>query len=226
MSSSSLPLRGVMPKVSSRWPRSASTALEHPQQRQPAHHQRAAAATRPPARNGASSVPTAPAPPARRRPSVCHRNPPESSAPHRAQRPWHAAPVPASAARPAGYARRRGRQPERTRAAHAAYARGWSGVSGASGTPYAAAVLRALLHAGEAVDLVVSRAARLTLLDETGAAFRDAHWREDLAGWLARGADGTPGRLPGRRPVAAYATGRPATWPPDRPPGRTRPRAC
>ncbi|MFF7198817.1 UbiX family flavin prenyltransferase [Streptomyces sp. NPDC008079] len=65
------------------------------------------------------------------------------------------------------------------------------GVSGASGTPYAAAVLRALLSAGEAVDLVVSRAARLTLLDETGEPFRDAHWREDLARWLARGADGT-----------------------------------
>ncbi|GIF99715.1 UbiX family flavin prenyltransferase [Catellatospora citrea] len=58
------------------------------------------------------------------------------------------------------------------------------GVSGASGTPYAAAVLRALCAAGEAVDLVVSRAARLTILDETGHAFRDAHWREDLAAWL------------------------------------------
>ncbi|WP_191840257.1 UbiX family flavin prenyltransferase [Catellatospora chokoriensis] len=58
------------------------------------------------------------------------------------------------------------------------------GVSGASGTPYAAAVLRALCAAGEAVDLVVSRAARLTILDETGLAFRDAHWREDLATWL------------------------------------------
>ncbi|WP_124272727.1 flavoprotein, partial [Streptomyces sp. ADI96-15] len=66
------------------------------------------------------------------------------------------------------------------------------GVSGASGTPFAAAVLRGLLAAGEDVDLVVSRAARLTLLDETGISFRDAHWREDLAGWLARGADGTP----------------------------------
>ncbi len=64
------------------------------------------------------------------------------------------------------------------------------GVSGASGTPYAASVIRALLHAGQAVDLVVSRAARLTLLDETGHAFRDAHWREDLARWLERGADG------------------------------------
>jgi 4-hydroxy-3-polyprenylbenzoate decarboxylase len=58
------------------------------------------------------------------------------------------------------------------------------GVSGASGTPYAASVLRGLLAAGEAVDLVVSRAARLTLLDETGNPFRDAYWREDLAKWL------------------------------------------
>ncbi|MCX4737482.1 UbiX family flavin prenyltransferase [Streptomyces antibioticus] len=67
------------------------------------------------------------------------------------------------------------------------------GVSGASGTPYAAAVLRALLAGGESVDLVVSRASRLTLLDETGIAFRDAHWRDDLREWLARGADGKPG---------------------------------
>ncbi|MFC5721953.1 UbiX family flavin prenyltransferase [Streptomyces gamaensis] len=67
------------------------------------------------------------------------------------------------------------------------------GVSGASGTPYAAAVLRGLLAAGEDVDLVVSRASRLTLLDETGIAFRDAHWREDVREWLALGADGKPG---------------------------------
>ncbi|WP_320783154.1 UbiX family flavin prenyltransferase [Streptomyces sp. CRN 30] len=66
------------------------------------------------------------------------------------------------------------------------------GVSGASGTPYAAAVLRALIAAGEAVDLVVSRASRLTLLDETGISFRDGHWRDDLGEWLARGADGKP----------------------------------
>ncbi|MFH0242935.1 UbiX family flavin prenyltransferase [Streptomyces sp. HK10] len=66
------------------------------------------------------------------------------------------------------------------------------GVSGASGTPYAASVIRALLAAGEDVDLVVSRASRLTLLDETGHPFRDAHWREDLRRWLARGADGAP----------------------------------
>ncbi|MFD0266612.1 UbiX family flavin prenyltransferase [Streptomyces sp. NPDC127106] len=66
------------------------------------------------------------------------------------------------------------------------------GVSGASGTPYAASVIRGLLAAGESVDLVVSRASRLTLLDETGIAFRDAHWREDLREWLARGADGKP----------------------------------
>ncbi|WP_129841731.1 UbiX family flavin prenyltransferase [Streptomyces sp. RFCAC02] len=80
--------------------------------------------------------------------------------------------------------------PDRTR-------RPWIvGVSGASGTPYAAAALRALLDAGEAVDLVVSRAARLTLLDETGAPFRDAHWRADLRAWLARGADGKPETFP------------------------------
>jgi 4-hydroxy-3-polyprenylbenzoate decarboxylase len=58
------------------------------------------------------------------------------------------------------------------------------GVSGASGTPYARSVLRALLDAGEAIDLVVSRAARLTLLDETGVSWRDAHWKDDLADWL------------------------------------------
>jgi 4-hydroxy-3-polyprenylbenzoate decarboxylase len=63
------------------------------------------------------------------------------------------------------------------------------GVSGASGTPYAASVLRALLDAGHPVDLVVSRAARLTLLDETGQPFRDAHWKDDLAAWLG-GRDG------------------------------------
>jgi 4-hydroxy-3-polyprenylbenzoate decarboxylase len=43
-----------------------------------------------------------------------------------------------------------------------------------------------LLDAGQAVDLVVSRAARLTLLDETGVSFRDAHWKDDLASWLGR----------------------------------------
>ncbi|MGW0853723.1 UbiX family flavin prenyltransferase [Streptomyces sp. NPDC002690] len=66
------------------------------------------------------------------------------------------------------------------------------GVSGASGTPFAASVVRGLIAAGEDVDLVVSRASRLTLLDETGIAFRDAHWRDDLREWLARGADGKP----------------------------------
>lgn len=59
------------------------------------------------------------------------------------------------------------------------------GVSGASGTPYGAAVLRGLLDAGESVDLIISRAARLTLLDETGISFRDAHWRNDLTRWLS-----------------------------------------
>jgi 4-hydroxy-3-polyprenylbenzoate decarboxylase len=60
------------------------------------------------------------------------------------------------------------------------------GVSGASGTPYAAAVLGGLLDAGQPVDLVVSRAARLTLLDETGIRLRDAHWKDDVATWLGR----------------------------------------
>ena len=60
------------------------------------------------------------------------------------------------------------------------------GVSGASGTMYARAVLTGLLDAGLPVDLIVSRAARLTILDETGIAFRDAHWTDDLARWLGR----------------------------------------
>jgi 4-hydroxy-3-polyprenylbenzoate decarboxylase len=48
------------------------------------------------------------------------------------------------------------------------------------------AVLRGLLDAAAAVDLVVSRAARLTILDETGHPFRDAHWKDDLARWIGR----------------------------------------
>ncbi|MEO7260866.1 MAG: UbiX family flavin prenyltransferase [Jatrophihabitantaceae bacterium] len=63
------------------------------------------------------------------------------------------------------------------------------GVSGASGTPYAKAVIRALLQAGHPVDLIVSRAARLTILDETGIAFRDNHWADDLASWLGPDAE-------------------------------------
>ncbi len=60
------------------------------------------------------------------------------------------------------------------------------GISGASGTGYAAAVINGLLDAGESVDLVVSKSARLTILDELGLAWRDAHWREDLAMLLNR----------------------------------------
>jgi flavin prenyltransferase len=56
------------------------------------------------------------------------------------------------------------------------------GVTGASGTPYAAAVLRGLLAAEQPVDLVVSRAARLTLLDETGIAWHDD--ADSLHAWL------------------------------------------
>ncbi|MTA66283.1 MAG: UbiX family flavin prenyltransferase [Actinobacteria bacterium] len=60
------------------------------------------------------------------------------------------------------------------------------GISGASGTGYAAAVINGLLDASESVDLVVSKSARLTILDELGLAWRDAHWREDLAVLLNR----------------------------------------
>jgi len=57
------------------------------------------------------------------------------------------------------------------------------GVSGASGTAYAAALLRGLLAAEQPIDLVVSRAARLTLRDETGLVWRDD--ADTLGAWLA-----------------------------------------
>jgi 4-hydroxy-3-polyprenylbenzoate decarboxylase len=60
------------------------------------------------------------------------------------------------------------------------------GVTGASGTPYAAGLLRALLDAGEDVDLVLSKAARLTVLDETGHQIRDGRWQDDIAAWVGR----------------------------------------
>ena len=60
------------------------------------------------------------------------------------------------------------------------------GVSGASGSPYAAAVVRALLDAGHPVDLVISKSARLTIIDETGLRVRDAHWKDDVTAWLGR----------------------------------------
>ncbi len=59
-------------------------------------------------------------------------------------------------------------------------------MSGASGTPYPRAVILALLDAGRPVDVIISRAARLTLLDETGVKVRDAHWKDDLHRWLGR----------------------------------------
>lgn len=63
------------------------------------------------------------------------------------------------------------------------------GVSGASGTPYARSLLRALAGAGLPVDLVISRAARLTLLDETGVTWRDADPAGSLARWTGLGRD-------------------------------------
>ncbi|MHB1614188.1 MAG: UbiX family flavin prenyltransferase [Actinomycetes bacterium] len=62
-------------------------------------------------------------------------------------------------------------------------------MSGASGTPYAAAVLRGLLDAGADIDLVISRAARLTLLDETGITWSQSGWATCLAEWVGRSAD-------------------------------------
>ncbi len=64
------------------------------------------------------------------------------------------------------------------------------GVSGASGTPYAKAVLTGLLDAGQDVDVIVSRAARLTILDETGIGLRDNHWQSDIGSWLDRSTAG------------------------------------
>ncbi|WP_025272835.1 UbiX family flavin prenyltransferase [Haloglycomyces albus] len=58
------------------------------------------------------------------------------------------------------------------------------GITGASGSLYAAAVLRALIQAGHPVDLIISKAARLTLLDETGRNLRDRQWKDDVAAWL------------------------------------------
>jgi 4-hydroxy-3-polyprenylbenzoate decarboxylase len=84
------------------------------------------------------------------------------------------------------------------------------GVSGASGTPYAAAVVRALATAGESVDLIVSRAARLTMLDETGISWRDSHWQDDLQKWLGVEpgdvAYWTPGDLAGGPSSGSYRT--------------------
>ncbi len=62
------------------------------------------------------------------------------------------------------------------------------GVTGASGTPYAKALIGALVDAGHPIDLVVSRAARLTLLDETGLRWSDGRWRECFESWTLRDA--------------------------------------
>jgi 4-hydroxy-3-polyprenylbenzoate decarboxylase len=68
-----------------------------------------------------------------------------------------------------------------------AHRRPWVvGVTGASGTAYAATLVRAMLDAGEDVDLLVSQAARLTILDETGVRLRDRYWRDDVAAWIGR----------------------------------------
>ena len=85
------------------------------------------------------------------------------------------------------------------------------GVSGASGTPYAAAVVSGLLDAGEPVDLIVSRAARLTILDETG---RPSATDTGPRTW-------PPGSA-ATWPAPTCGTGPPATSPPARAAGSYR----
>jgi 4-hydroxy-3-polyprenylbenzoate decarboxylase len=87
------------------------------------------------------------------------------------------------------------------------------GVSGASGTAYAAATLRGLLAAGLPVDLVVSQAARLTILDETGLAWRDD--TESLVAWLGTPLDpaAAPVELPAAIDVRHWAPGNLAAGP-------------
>jgi len=84
------------------------------------------------------------------------------------------------------------------------------GVSGASGTGYARSVITGLLDAGEPIDLVVSRAARLTLLDETNLSLRDSHWEADVETWLGRGIGDmrywTPGDLAAGPSSGSYPT--------------------
>jgi len=58
------------------------------------------------------------------------------------------------------------------------------GVSGASGTPYARALLNALLDAALPVDLVVSKAARPHRPRRDRDRLRDAHWKDDTVTWL------------------------------------------
>lgn len=71
------------------------------------------------------------------------------------------------------------------------------GVSGASGTPYARAVLKGLIDAGQPVDLIISRAARLTILDETGIEWNDRQWASSLQKWLDVDVDGVTHWSPG-----------------------------
>jgi len=68
------------------------------------------------------------------------------------------------------------------------------GVSGASGTAYAAGVIRALLATDQSIDLVVSRAARLTILDETGVAWHDD--ADSLHAWLSTPLDSDTATYP------------------------------
>ncbi len=94
------------------------------------------------------------------------------------------------------------------------------GVSGASGTPYAAAVLRGLLDAGESVDLVVSAGP-----PGSRCSTRPGSPSATPTGRTTCG-NGWPGAptaspTPSTWTSAAYGTGAPGIWRPGRPPGRT-----
>ena len=60
-----------------------------------------------------------------------------------------------------------------------------AGITGASGTPPQGGPARSARRPAP-VDLVVSQATRLTMLDETGWTFREARWRDDTERFLGR----------------------------------------
>jgi 4-hydroxy-3-polyprenylbenzoate decarboxylase len=87
------------------------------------------------------------------------------------------------------------------------------GVAGASGTPHAKAALAGMIAADQPVELVISRAARLTILDATGLTIRDGHWRDDLAAWLERDAVGVRYHPAGDLAAAPASGSYPTRWP-------------
>jgi 4-hydroxy-3-polyprenylbenzoate decarboxylase len=79
---------------------------------------------------------------------------------------------------------RLGLRPVATATVGACVRRGWSASPAPPGRHTPPRSCGACWRRAARSILVVSRAARLTILDETGIGFRDAHWRDDLATWL------------------------------------------